>query len=115
LRSGADGSAIRLAVLAMSGLMVIRSLRTDRIVDMTQGVAANHFDGDEASGPETGAHDLPLTSRRRCPGSVAGLLPDDPVPTRPPMPLPPLIALSLGYFLVMLDVTVVNVGRARHP
>lgn len=29
---------------------------------------------------------------------------------RPELPLPPLIALSLGYFLVMLDVTVVNVA-----
>lgn len=27
-----------------------------------------------------------------------------------PLDLPPLIALSLGYFLVMLDVTVVNVA-----
>jgi MFS transporter, DHA2 family, methylenomycin A resistance protein len=31
-------------------------------------------------------------------------------PARPAMPLRPLIALSLGYFLVMLDVTVVNVA-----
>ncbi|MEV0275714.1 MFS transporter [Streptomyces sp. NPDC050610] len=29
---------------------------------------------------------------------------------RPSMPLPPLIALSLGYFMVMLDVTVVTVA-----
>lgn len=29
---------------------------------------------------------------------------------RPKLPLPPLIALSLGHFLVMLDVTVVNVA-----
>ncbi|MFE5597109.1 MFS transporter [Streptomyces sp. NPDC056549] len=33
-----------------------------------------------------------------------------PAPRRPPLSLPPLIALSLGYFLVMLDVTVVNVA-----
>jgi DHA2 family methylenomycin A resistance protein-like MFS transporter len=31
-------------------------------------------------------------------------------PARPSLALPPLIALSLGYFLVMLDVTVVNVA-----
>ncbi|MCX4627011.1 MFS transporter [Streptomyces sp. NBC_01443] len=31
-------------------------------------------------------------------------------PKRPKLPLPPLVALSLGYFLVMLDVTVVNVA-----
>ncbi|NBE54658.1 MFS transporter [Streptomyces boluensis] len=30
--------------------------------------------------------------------------------TKPALALPPLIALSLGYFLVMLDVTVVNVA-----
>ncbi|MEU6866599.1 MFS transporter [Streptomyces sp. NPDC046876] len=36
---------------------------------------------------------------------------DEAVPAkRPGLPLPPLIALSLGYFLVMLDVTVVNVA-----
>ncbi|MFF8380220.1 MFS transporter [Streptomyces sp. NPDC015661] len=34
----------------------------------------------------------------------------DPMPDRPSLSLSPLIALSLGYFLVMLDVTVVNVA-----
>ncbi|MEU5048450.1 MFS transporter [Streptomyces sp. NPDC021096] len=34
----------------------------------------------------------------------------DPAPARPPLALTPLIALSLGYFLVMLDVTVVTVA-----
>ncbi|WP_079102751.1 MFS transporter [Streptomyces sp. TP-A0356] len=34
----------------------------------------------------------------------------DPPPGRPSLSLPPLVALSLGYFLVMLDVTVVNVA-----
>ncbi|MET9642743.1 DHA2 family efflux MFS transporter permease subunit [Streptomyces syringium] len=34
----------------------------------------------------------------------------DAAPVRPPLALAPLIALSLGYFLVMLDVTVVTVA-----
>ncbi|MFF5128308.1 MFS transporter [Streptomyces syringium] len=34
----------------------------------------------------------------------------DAAPARPPLALTPLIALSLGYFLVMLDVTVVTVA-----
>ncbi|MFE5912529.1 MFS transporter [Streptomyces wedmorensis] len=47
----------------------------------------------------------PSLSPARAPGASA-----DPVAERPSLSLPPLIALSLGYFLVMLDVTVVNVA-----
>ncbi|MEU3776889.1 MFS transporter [Streptomyces sp. NPDC032472] len=46
-----------------------------------------------------------------CDGSEPPVQPGEAVPAkRPRLPLPPLIALSLGYFLVMLDVTVVNVA-----
>ncbi|MFE0650982.1 MFS transporter [Streptomyces sp. NPDC059534] len=47
----------------------------------------------------------PSVSPARGPGACADAPPD-----HPPLSLPPLIALSLGYFLVMLDVTVVNVA-----
>ncbi|MEX0172629.1 MFS transporter [Streptomyces sp. LMG1-1-1.1] len=47
----------------------------------------------------------PSPSPALAPGAPAG-----PPAERPSLSLPPLIALSLGYFLVMLDVTVVNVA-----
>ncbi|MEW2395745.1 DHA2 family efflux MFS transporter permease subunit [Streptomyces sp. NPDC046862] len=44
-------------------------------------------------------------------GAAPAPAPAAPAPAaRPALALPPLIALSLGYFLVMLDVTVVNVA-----
>ncbi|MFE2533607.1 MFS transporter [Streptomyces sp. NPDC059371] len=48
----------------------------------------------------------PSPSPSHAPVAPAGAAP----PGRPSLSLPPLIALSLGYFLVMLDVTVVNVA-----
>ncbi|MFB7450568.1 MFS transporter [Streptomyces sp. NPDC056194] len=54
---------------------------------------------------------MPSTDPPFSPARTAAA-PADPPPDRPSpsLSLPPLIALSLGYFLVMLDVTVVNVA-----
>ncbi|MFD5517282.1 MFS transporter [Streptomyces sp. NPDC127066] len=52
----------------------------------------------------------PSPSPSRAPVTPAGAPPGRPSLSRPSLSLPPLIALSLGYFLVMLDVTVVNVA-----
>ncbi|MGW4161375.1 MFS transporter [Streptomyces sp. NPDC004788] len=52
---------------------------------------------------------MPSTDPSPSPALAAGAAAAPPA-DRPSLSLPPLIALSLGYFLVMLDVTVVNVA-----
>ncbi|MER8017298.1 MFS transporter [Streptomyces griseoluteus] len=51
-----------------------------------------------------------MTSTDPSVSSAQAAVAADPPSGGPPLSLPPLIALSLGYFLVMLDVTVVNVA-----
>ncbi|MEU4208909.1 DHA2 family efflux MFS transporter permease subunit [Streptomyces sp. NPDC026206] len=59
----------------------------------------------EVSAAETAFMTVTEPTAARRPVGVAGA-----APARPPLALAPLIALSLGYFLVMLDVTVVTVA-----